>query len=368
MSEAAYDCRCMSRAIELARRGLGHVEPNPMVGCVIVRDGTIVGEGWHQRFGGPHAEIEALAAAGDRARGADVYVTLEPCCHLGKTGPCTKALITAGVARVAIGCQDPNPQVAGNGLAELRTAGVSVETNVLSEQTAELIAPFAKLVTTGRPWVIAKWAITLDGKIASRTGDSQWISNEASRTVVHQLRGRVDAILVGRGTVERDDPQLTARPPGARTAMRVVLDSNAQLSSTSKMVESIGEAPLLVAVSEEAPTECRNRLEACGAEILVLVGSDSTTRIAALLDEMGRRQMTNLLVEGGAQVLGTLLDLSAIDEVHTFIAPKLLGGAEAPSAIASLGLANMTEALQLKNPNVERLGDDVYISGRIFRA
>ncbi|MCH7751701.1 MAG: bifunctional diaminohydroxyphosphoribosylaminopyrimidine deaminase/5-amino-6-(5-phosphoribosylamino)uracil reductase RibD, partial [Planctomycetes bacterium] len=176
----------MLRAIELAQRGRGHVEPNPMVGCVIVRDGAIVSEGWHQRFGGPHAEIEALAAAGDGARGADVYVTLEPCCHQGKTGPCTQALIEAGVARVVVGCQDPNPQVAGSGLAELRAAGMSVETGTLAEQTAELVAPFAKLVTEGRPWVIAKWALTLDGKIASRTGDSQWISGEASRAVVHK--------------------------------------------------------------------------------------------------------------------------------------------------------------------------------------
>ncbi len=368
MSVSAEDRHFMSRAIELAQQGRGHVEPNPMGGCVIVRDSAIVSEGWHQRFGGPHAEIEALASAGDGARGADVYVTLEPCCHQSKTGPCTQALIEAGVARVVVGCQDPNPQVAGSGLAELRAAGMSVETDTLTEQTAELVAPFAKLVTLGRPWVIAKWALTLDGKIASRTGDSQWISGEASRAVVHKLRGGVDAILVGRGTAERDDPLLTARPPGPRTATRIVLDSAARLSPDSRLAQSVDQAPLLVAVGEDASAERCRSLEACGAEILVLSGDDHATRTTALLDELGRRQMTNLLVEGGAQVLGTLLDIRAIDEVHVFIAPKLIGGADAPSAMAGLGFADMTTSLSLRNPVVEVLSDDVYITGRVERS
>ncbi len=368
MSESADDRHFMSRAIELAQRGRGHVEPNPMVGCVIVRDRAIVSEGWHQRFGGPHAEIEALASAGDGARGADVYVTLEPCCHQSKTGPCTQALIEAGVARVVVGCQDPNPQVAGSGLAELRAAGMSVETGTLAEQTAELVAPFAKLVTEGRPWVIAKWALTLDGKIASRTGDSQWISGEASRAVVHKLRGRVDAILVGRGTAERDDPLLAARPPGPRTATRIVLDSAARLSPDSRLAQSVDQAPLLIAVSEDASGERCRSLEACGAEIVVLTGDNHSARITALLDKLGRRQMTHLLVEGGAQVLGTLLDIRAIDEVHVFIAPKLIGGADAPSAMAGLGLADMTTSLSLRNPVVEVLSDDVYITGRVERS
>ncbi len=353
----------MSRAIELALQGRGRVEPNPMVGCVLVRDGAVVGEGFHQRFGGPHAEVEALAAAGDDARGADVFVTLEPCCHQGKTGPCSQALVEAGVARVVVGSQDPNPQVAGKGLAELQAAGVAVETGVLAEQTAELIAPFAKLVTVGRPWVIAKWAMTLDGKLATRTGSSQWISGEASRAVVHQLRGQVDAILVGRGTAEADDPLLTARPPGPRTATRIVLDSAARLSPDSKLAQSTDEAPLLIAVSKDAPTERRQKLESCGAEIVELPGDDHAARTAALLDELGRRQITNLLVEGGPKVFGTLQDIGAVDEVHVFIAPKLVGGAKAPSAMAGLGLAEMTAALRLRSPKVEMLGDDVYLSG-----
>jgi diaminohydroxyphosphoribosylaminopyrimidine deaminase/5-amino-6-(5-phosphoribosylamino)uracil reductase len=358
----------MSRTIELAQQGCGCVEPNPMVGCVLVRDGAVVGEGWHQRFGGPHAEIEALAAAGDKAQGADAYVTLEPCCHQGKTGPCTESLISAGVARVIVGSEDPNPQVAGNGLAELRAAGMVVEVGVLAEQAAELIAPFAKLVTAGRPWVIAKWAMTLDGKLATRTGSSQWISGEASRAVVHAIRGRVDAILVGCGTVEADDPLLTARPPGPRTATRIVLDSSARLSPHSKLVQSVDQGPLLIAVSKDAPADRCQSLEACGAEILVLPGDDHAARTMALLDELGRRQMTNLLVEGGPKVFGALHDIGAVDEVHVFIAPKLVGGADAPSAIAGLGLAEMTTALCLRSPRIEVLGDDVYVTGRVERS
>lgn len=367
MSTSADDCKYMSRAIELAQRGLGHVEPNPMVGCVIVRDGQVVGEGWHQRFGGPHAEVEALVAAGERARGAVAYVTLEPCCHHGKTGPCTRAFVEAGLARVVVGCEDPNPQVAGRGLAELRDAGTQLETGVLAAEAAELIAPFAKLITTGKPWVIAKWALTLDGKIASRTGDSRWISGEQSRAVVHRLRGRVDAILVGRGTAEADDPLLTARPHGPRMATRIVLDNNAHLSPKCKLVQSVDQAPLIVTVSQSAPAERRNQLTACGAEILVLPGNDPASRLTALLEELGRRQMTNLLVEGGAHVFGTFRDLQAIDEVQVFIAPKLLGGQEAPSPIAGLGPSKVCDALQLRDVKVETLGEDLHVSGRVQR-
>jgi len=252
----------LSLAFQLAQQGQGTVEPNPLVGCVIVQNGTVVGQGYHRRFGGPHAEIEALRDAGKKASGAEVYVTLEPCCHQGKTGPCTEALIEAGVARVIVGCRDPHPAVAGQGLAALCAAGIEVCLEENCEEAKRLIAPFTKLITTGRPWVIAKWAMTLDGKIATHTGSSQWISGAASRTVVHQLRGRVDAILVGRGTAAADDPQLTSRPPGPRTATRIVLDSQASLSLESQLVQSISAGPLIVAASTAASLEKRQRLEA----------------------------------------------------------------------------------------------------------
>jgi len=360
---SALDRKFMMQALELAQRGRGAVEPNPQVGCVIVRDGEVVGQGYHQRYGGPHAEVEALRDAGEAALGADVYVTLEPCCHQGKTGPCSTALIEAGVARVIVGCQDPHPQVAGQGLAALQAAGIEVLAPVLSTQAEQLIAPFTKLVTLGQPWVIAKWAMTLDGKIASHTGSSQWISGEASRAVVHRLRGEVDAILVGRGTVEADDPLLTARPAGPRAATRIVLDSQASLRSSSQLVQSARAAPLLVATTEAATPDNRERLQRDGAEVTVLSGSSRAEQLTALLDELGRRQMTNLFVEGGGEVLGTLLDLQAIDEVHAFVALKLIGGGAAPSPFAGQGRALMADALELKHLEVNLLGSDVHLHG-----
>jgi len=355
----------MSRAIELAERGRGHAEPNPLVGCVVVQDSELVGEGWHQRFGSPHAEVEALAVAGDAAQGSTVYVTLEPCCHQGKTGPCTRALIEAGVQRVVVGCQDPNPQIAGKGLAELREARILVEEGICADQAQYLIAPFAKFISKGRPWIIAKWAMTLDGKLASRTGNSQWISGTASRAVVHRLRGEVDAILVGRGTVESDDPLLTARPEGPRIATRVVLDSAASLSPESQLIRSLTQGPVLVAVAAVAPADRIGRLEKLGVEVFHTSGRDEASRLESLLEEMGRRQWTNVLVEGGAKVFGTLLDMQAIDEVHAFIATKIVGGEEAPSAIAGQGIAQMEDAVDLSHVEVKVLEGDLYVHGRM---
>lgn len=356
----------MRRAIELARRGEGLVEPNPMVGCVLVRDGVVVGEGWHREFGGPHAEVEALRAAGEAARGATAYVTLEPCAHAGKTPPCTDALIAAGVARVVVACRDPNPTVPGGGLDVLRAAGVEVSVAEDGKAAAALIAPFTKLMTRGRPWVIAKWAMTLDGKLAAHTGDSRWISGEQSRTVVHQLRGRMDAVVVGRGTAKQDDPLLTARPSGPRMATRIVLDSQAVLSLDSQLVRTAADAPLLVVAAAYAPEGRCQALREAGIEVwqtpaAAVAASD---RWSELLDELGRRRMTNILVEGGAQVLGALLDAREIDEVHAFIAPRLVGG-HGPSPIAGHGHATINEALTLVNPQVEQLGPDLYIHGRL---
>jgi diaminohydroxyphosphoribosylaminopyrimidine deaminase/5-amino-6-(5-phosphoribosylamino)uracil reductase len=359
----------MLQALELARRGEGYVEPNPMVGCVIVRSGEVVGEGWHSEYGGPHAEIEALRVAGDAAAGATLYVTLEPCCHAGKTPPCTRALVEAKLSRVVVGCVDPNPRVAGQGLAELRAAGIQVEVGPRTEQARGLIAPFAKLVTKRRPWILAKWAMTLDGKLATHTGSSQWISNSQSRAVVHRLRGRVDAILVGRGTLQQDDPRLTARPSGIRTATRVVLDTAASLSPQSQLVRTASQVPVLVAAGEEAPADRCRRLTQLGLEVVKIPSCDPShpgqgIRLDKLLDLLGHRNMTNVLVEGGGQVLGTLMALDEIDEVHAFIGTKLVGGATAPTPIAGPGLARMVDARQLATVEVEMLEEDVYIHGR----
>jgi diaminohydroxyphosphoribosylaminopyrimidine deaminase/5-amino-6-(5-phosphoribosylamino)uracil reductase len=359
----------MQRAIELARRGEGLVEPNPMVGCVLVRDDAVVGEGWHQQFGGPHAEVEALRMAGPAARGATAYVTLEPCAHTGKTPPCTEALIAAGVARVVIACRDPNPAVDGRGMRALEQAGIAVEQLADAADARELLAPFAKLMTVGRPWVIAKWAMTLDGKIAARTGDSQWISGEKSRAAVHQVRGRMDAIVVGRRTAEHDDPLLTPRPAGPRTPTRIVLDSQAVLPLTSQLVRTSSDAPVLVAAAANAPDARCHALQEAGVEVWQAPPAATSLhdRWLALLDELGRRRMTNVLVEGGGQVLGALLDAGEIDEVHAFIAPKLIGGA-GPGPLAGHGHSKMADALRLVTPKVETIGEDVYVHGRLRRA
>jgi diaminohydroxyphosphoribosylaminopyrimidine deaminase/5-amino-6-(5-phosphoribosylamino)uracil reductase len=388
MDQSEIDLWHMRRALALAAQGQGYVEPNPMVGCVIARGAEIIGEGWHRRFGEAHAEVEALHVAGDRAAGGTLYVTLEPCCHVGKTPPCTRAILAAGIRRVVAAMRDPFPAVSGGGLAELAAAGVEVEVGLLEADARRLNAPYLKLVGTGRPWIIAKWAMTLDGKLATHTGESQWISNAESRAIVHALRGRVDAIIVGRETAVRDDPLLTARPPGPRTALRIVLDTQASLglsgtgilpvdSSTGilpvesaagrmpALLESARETPVLVAVAAEADEARRKRLTDAGCEVFVCVGETHSARLESLLDELGRRRMTNVLVEGGGRLFGTLLDARLIDEVHAFIAPKLLGGAAALTPLAGEGIARMSDALLLDDPLVRQLGSDVYVSGRL---
>ncbi|HND52271.1 MAG TPA: bifunctional diaminohydroxyphosphoribosylaminopyrimidine deaminase/5-amino-6-(5-phosphoribosylamino)uracil reductase RibD [Pirellulaceae bacterium] len=366
----ADDATYMARALELADRGTGTVEPNPQVGCVVVRDGVIVGEGWHQRYGGPHAEVHALAAAGPQARGATLYVTLEPCCHHGKTPPCTDAVIAAGVPRVVAAQLDPFPQVAGMGVERLHTAGIEVETGLLGDHARRLNAPYLKRVRTGRPWVIAKWAMTLDGKIATHSGDSRWISNERSREYVHRLRGRMDAIIVGRGTAVADDPLLTARPPGQRTAARVVVDRGALLPLESQLVRTARDVPTLVAaaadrVSDDAGRSRCERLQAAGVELLLLEPNEPARQLDALMVELGRRRMTNVLVEGGAALFGALFDAGLIDEVQAFIAPRIVGGVAAPTPLAGVGRELMAAAASLEQLEIERLGGDVRIGGRI---
>jgi len=365
MDQSALDLWHMQRALELAAQGQGFVEPNPMVGCVIARGAEIVGEGWHRRFGQAHAEVEALRIAGVRARGATLYVTLEPCCHQGKTPPCTMAVLAAGVTRVVAAMTDPFPEVAGGGLAELRAAGVEVQAGILEDQSRKLNAPYLKLLSAARPWIVAKWAMTLDGKIAARTGDSRWISNPASRQVVHQLRGRMDAIIVGRGTVAADDPQLTARPPGPRTALRIVVDTRATLSLTSRLVRTAREVPVLVAVGPETPSANCANLQAAGCEVMVCQGPTPQDRLETLFSELGRRRMTNVLVEGGGRLLGGLFDARLIDEAHVFIAPKLAGGAEAPSPIAGRGVDAISAAPALEDITVRGVDGDIYLHGRI---
>jgi diaminohydroxyphosphoribosylaminopyrimidine deaminase / 5-amino-6-(5-phosphoribosylamino)uracil reductase len=362
----ADDESWMRRAIELAERGRGHVEPNPLVGAVIVRDGRAIGEGWHEKYGQAHAEINALADSGNAAHGATLYVTLEPCCQHGKTPPCTDALVRGGIARVLAAIKDPFPQVAGQGAERLRAAGIAVDFGCCADLARRQNAPYMKLLTTGRPYVHAKWAMSLDGKIATRTGDSKWISSAASRRIVHALRGRMDGIVVGIGTALADDPLLTARPAGPRTACRVILDAHARLPPQSQLVRTARDVPILIATMPAAPPDAVAMLRDHGCEVLP-VPADGAGRpeLLSLLHELGRRRWTNLLVEGGAAVLGSFHDARLIDEVHVFLAPKLIGGTRALSPIAGNGIGTIGEAVAFQNLQVEHIDDDIYWHGWI---
>ena len=359
MVRSLFDAELMVRALELAARGEGRVEPNPMVGAVVTdAAGTPCGEGFHEVFGGPHAEVNALRAAGDRARGGTLVVTLEPCRHLGKTPPCTRAILGAGIRRVVAAASDPNPLVNGGGFAELRAAGVEVVTGIREAEALRLLAPFRKRLRTGQPWVIAKWAMTLDGKIATRAGDSKWVSGPESRAEVHKLRGRVDAVVVGAGTVRADDPLLTARPPGPRTAARVVLSRSGDLPANCQLLRTARESPVIVFTQSQGATKLKDWRDA-GCE--VVCAADLTPSV--VLSELGRRGMTNVLLEGGSEITGAFADASAIDEAWVFIAPKLVGGG-GPSPVGGGGLARMQEAEGWDELAVTKCGADVWLRAR----
>jgi diaminohydroxyphosphoribosylaminopyrimidine deaminase/5-amino-6-(5-phosphoribosylamino)uracil reductase len=356
------DEQWMQTALALAKRGRGWVEPNPLVGAVVVKEGRAVGSGHHERFGGPHAEIVALLEAGERTRGATLYVTLEPCCHSGKTPPCTTAILAAGIVRVVAAMRDPFPQVNGHGLASLESAGLTVQAGCEAEAARFLNAPYLKRITTGLPYVTAKWAMTLDGKAAVRTGDSRWISSESSRRLVHELRGRMDAVVVGIGTVLADDPMLTARPEGPRSQTRVVLDSAAALSPSSQLARTAREWPVLVAVTDSADKLRCAKLRDLGCEVVVFPGSPRVG-VGPLLEELGRRQMTNVLVEGGGLVLGSFLNDHQLDEIDVYIAPIIEGGDHAMTPVRGRGMRVMSEALRLGRTDVTAVDDDVRVRG-----
>ncbi|MHC4712301.1 MAG: bifunctional diaminohydroxyphosphoribosylaminopyrimidine deaminase/5-amino-6-(5-phosphoribosylamino)uracil reductase RibD [Planctomycetota bacterium] len=359
-----YEITAMKRALRLAARGRGSVEPNPMVGACVVRSGRIIVEGYHRAFGGPHAEVEALRKAGRRARGAEVFVTLEPCCHTGKTPPCTDALIAGGPSRVVVAMKDPFEKVRGRGVARLRRAGIRVAVGLLKKEATELNAPYVKLRTAGLPYFIAKYAMTLDGNIAAAAGDSKWVSGPRSRRRAHLLRGRVDAIIIGVETALRDDPLLTARHAGRRVPVRVVMDSRARLPFESRLVKTARRAPLLIATAESAPRRRVRALEERGAEVVTLPGRELVD-VKALARLLGRREMTNVLVEGGSRVLGSFFGAGLIDEVVVFLAPKLLGSGLPP--IRGWAAPGMTDAVILEDPTVRRTGGDVMITARVLR-
>lgn len=363
----------MQQAIDLARRGEGCVEPNPMVGCVLVKDERCLGRGWHRNFGGPHAEVNAIADAANADEsiiGCTAYVSLEPCSHSGKTGPCVEALIAAKVRRVVIAVTDPNPLVAGKGIERLRQSGIEVETGVLQAEARSVLAPYLKTVEKGKPWVIAKWAMTVDGKIATFSGDSEWISNSESRKIVHQIRSRVDGIMVGSGTARADNPSLTVRLPGLepedvvkhrKKPLRIVFDSMAATAVVSNIVQTANEVPTLIAVGPNHDANQAQRFVDHGVDVWIGDAANRHDRLLELLIHLSERGVTNLLVEGGGKMLGLLNDLGEIDEVHAFIAPKLLGGFGAVTPVMGLDRSRMADAKQLQLLSAERIGDDVYM-------
>jgi len=363
----------LAHAIELARNGADAVRPNPVVGAVVARDGRVLGEGWHEAYGAAHAEVNAIEACGlEDLSEATLYVSLEPCCHEGKTPPCTDAILQAGLRRVVVGSDDPTEKASGRGLGMLRDEGVDVVVadGELAERARLLNQAFRKHARTGRPWVLFKSAMTLDGKVATRTGDSKWISGERSRGLAHRWRASVDAVVVGIGTALADDPQLTARPDGppaelARQPRRVVFDTLARLPPGSQLVAAAGDVPLTVVASRAAARADTDALEAAGAQVLVATGENEPARVRSALDQLGALGVASVLLEGGPHLAGAFLDADEIDEIRLFLAPLLLGGSSARDPLEGQGVERISEALHALTFDCERIGEDMLISARL---
>jgi diaminohydroxyphosphoribosylaminopyrimidine deaminase / 5-amino-6-(5-phosphoribosylamino)uracil reductase len=362
------DAQHLDRAVELAGNGLGRVHPNPLVGAVIVRDGEVLSEGWHERYGGPHAEVNAIEAADGDTEGATLYVSLEPCCHQGKTPPCTDAILAAGIERVVVASDDPAEHASGRGLGILRDDGVRVDvaSGNVARRARLLNQGPRKHARTGRPYVLFKSAMSLDGKVATATGDSKWISGELSRERSHRWRACMDGVAVGIGTALADDPQLTARVDGVhRQPRRVVFDSLARLPLDSKLIAQADEVPLIVVVSRAAPRAATEALRNAGADVLLATGQHEPARVTAALEGLGQRGITSLLLEGGPHLAGAFLDAGEIDELRLFIAPVLVGSRNARDPLEGVGVERIQEAARAVDLECERIGEDVLLTARL---
>ncbi len=369
------DLRHLRRAVELAALGGAAVSPNPRVGAVLVAGGEVVGEGYHRALGEPHAEVEAIRSAGRRSLvGATLYVSLEPCCHHGRTPPCTDAILAAGIRRVVVASDDPSAHANGRGLGILRDEGVAVDVadGELAQQARLLNQPFRKHARSGRPWVIFKAAMSLDGKVATRSGDSRWISGAASRELVHRWRAESDAVAVGIGTVTADDPQLSARVGGSdsdllaeRQPRRVVFDSLARLAAGARLLDDVESLPLTVVTSRAAPRPALDALRARGVGVICATGENEQARVRSALDQLGAEGITSLLLEGGPRLAGVFLDVREIDEVRLFIAPVLLGGRGARAPLEGEGVETVAEALRAQTLECEQLGEDLLLRARL---
>jgi diaminohydroxyphosphoribosylaminopyrimidine deaminase/5-amino-6-(5-phosphoribosylamino)uracil reductase len=367
------DRRHLARAIEIAEQGRGHVSPNPMVGAVLADSGGVIGEGYHGALGGPHAEVEAIRAAGERALSqATLYVSLEPCCHHGRTPPCTDAIREAGIARVVVASDDPSQHASGRGLGILRDDGVEIvlANGDLADRARLLNQPFRKHARTGRPWVLFKSAMTLDGKVATRSGDSKWISGEASRRRAHRWRAECDAVAVGVGTALTDDPLLTSRDteparPVEQQPRRVVFDSLGRLPLESQLLRDARRVPLTVVVSRAAPRGATDTLEAHGADVIVATGENEPARVCSALDQLGAGGITSILLEGGPHLAGAFLDAGEIDEIRLFLAPVVLGGRTARDPLEGEGVEQIADAVRALTLDCSRIDDDLLISARL---
>ena len=361
MSLSTDDLRYLHRALALARRARGRTSPNPMVGAVVVRDGAVVGEGFHPKAGEPHAEVFALRAAGATARGATLYVSLEPCAHYGKTPPCADAVILAGITRVVAAALDPNPLVAGRGVARLRDAGIAVEVGALATKEARLNEAWRHWMVTKRPFVTLKLAASLDGKLATRTGDSRWITGPAARRDVHRQRATQDAILTTAMTVLADDPALTARTPGGRDPRRIIVDPQLRTCASAQVYASANPAPLLV--TGVADDERLASFRACGVEILRVPLVDGHCSLSALMEELGRRDIVSLMVEAGGSFAAALVEARVVQKLRLYLAPLLIGGRDATPAFGGDGAATLADAFRLREITWRRIGEDFRVEG-----
>ena len=356
----------MRRAIELAKKGGGYVHPNPLVGCVVVKDGEIIAEGYHEKYGEFHAERNALTRCKTEIKGALLYVTLEPCCHYGKTPPCTEIIIEKGIKKVYVGILDPNPLVAGKGVKRLQDAGIEVEVGLCADEIRELNKVFLKYITTKRPYVIMKTAMTLDGKIAAFTGDSKWVTNEESRKMVHQLRSEMAGVIVGIGTVLADDPMLNVRLEGnPHQPIRIVVDSNLRISSESKLIRTAKDYRTIIATTQN--NDCRDVQPylSTGVEILDCQSNNGHVDINDLMSKLGSMGIDSLLLEGGGTMNAAFLEAGCVDEVWAFIAPKIIGGAAAQTAVSGDGIEKMSDAIQLQNIDIQNINGDILVKGKI---
>ncbi|MBZ0169355.1 5-amino-6-(5-phosphoribosylamino)uracil reductase [Candidatus Methylomirabilis lanthanidiphila] len=359
------DVRFMQRAMALAVKGRGRTSPNPMVGAVVVQHDRIVGEGYHARAGEPHAEVIALEEAAVAARGADLYVTLEPCCHYGRTPPCTDLIVQAGIRRVVLPIMDPNPLVSGKGAQTLRDTGIMIsELGLFAEQAMRLNEAFTKFITCRTPFVILKAAVSLDGKIATRTGDARWISGERSRERVHALRDQVDAVIVGIGTVRRDNPRLTTRlPGGGRDPIRVIVDGRSPLPLDAQVLQSGSGSATWVAVAADTPAERIRALERRGLKVLEVSGSHGRVCLEHLLKRLGECDVTSVMIEGGEGIFTSAIEERIVDKFLLFVAPMFVGGKTAPSLLGGAGIESIGQAQRLSRLRIEQLGEDLLVEG-----